>query len=350
MKKSMIAFVSAFTIPYIVLAIVIFLVDPYYVFHAPWFQMEPIQTQDPHYVARGLIRNMDYNILVCGSSMCENMHTNYVDEVFNSKSIKVIQHGSYSNDFAASLKQAARSGKAQMVIMGLDTGIWQKPSEGYRIENIPQYAVTTPTIINAASYLFNIDSLEPCLELVKANHNGKSGSMNSWWEKTVDSYSQENVAAAWRESKTEGSGPCEIDETLAWENYSNLAEGLEECADRGISIKFFIPPYSIAHLSLHDYVNDLDVYKEIWRQLLQYDNVEMYAIQFDTDLIQHFEWYRNTNHYNGVVCDMIIEDIADKKFLLTLNNIDEEVDKFKQFLDGYDWKELETVLEATLAE
>lgn len=341
MKKSMIAFISAFAIPYMVLAIFIFLVDPYYVFHMPLFQMEPIQTHAPHYVARGLIRNMDYDLLVCGTSMCENMHTDYVNEVFHSKSIKVIQHGSYSNDFAASLKQAARSGKAQMVIMGLDTSIWQKPSEGYRIENIPQYAVTTPTAINAASYLFNFDNLEPCLELINANRNGKPAPMNSWWEYTADSYSQENVVAAWRELKAEGSGSREIDETLAWENYSNLMEGLEECADREVRIKFFIPPYSIAYLSLHDYVHDLDVYKEIWREILRYDNVELYAIQFDTDLIQHLEWYRNTNHYNGLVSDMIIEDIADKEFLLTLDNINEEVDKFKQFLDSYDWEELE---------
>ena len=341
MKKSMIAFVSAFAIPHIVLSIVIFLVDPYYVFHAPWFHMEPIQTHAPHYVARGLIRNMDYDILVCGSSMCENMHTDYVDEVFSGKSIKVLQHGSYSNDFAASLKQVARSGKAQTVIMGLDTAIWQKPSEGYRIENIPQYAVAAPTAINAASYLYNIDNLEPCLELVKANRNGKPIPMNSWWEYPEDSYSQEKVAEAWRESNAKGSGSSEIDETLAWENYRNLVEGIEDCADRGILIKFFIPPYSVAELSLDDYGHDLDVCKEIWRKLLQYDNVELYAIQFDTDLIQHLEWYRNTNHYNGLVSDMIIKDIADKKFLLTLDNIDGEIDSFKRFLDSYDWEELE---------
>lgn len=42
-----------------------------------------------HNIARGLIRNLDYDILICGSSMCENMHTEYVDAIFpGSKSIK----------------------------------------------------------------------------------------------------------------------------------------------------------------------------------------------------------------------------------------------------------------------
>lgn len=340
MKKNLIIFISAFIVPYMVLALFVFLIDPYYVFHAPWFQMEPI-SQNAHYIARGLIRNMDYDIIICGSSMCENMHTDHVDEVFDSKSIKVVQHGSYSNDFAASLKQAAISGKAQTVIMGLDTGVWQKPSEGYRIENIPQYAVTTPTLINAAPYLFSIDNLEPCFKLLKANWNGEVRGMSSWWEQPEDSYSRENVAEAWKTLKEEGDGLKKLDETLAWENYSNLAEGIEECADKGITIKFFIPPYSVAYLSLYDYEYNLDICREIWRALLQYDNVELYATQFDTDLIQHFEWYCNTNHYNGLASDRIIDYIANKRFLLTPDNIDEEVDTFKQFLDSYDWEGLE---------
>jgi len=340
MKKNLILFISTFTVPYMILALFVFLIDPYYVFHAPWFQMEPI-SQNAHYIARGLIRNMDYDTIVCGSSMCENIHTDYVDEILHCKSIKVVQHGSYSNDFAASLKQAAKSGKARTVIMGLDTAIWQKPSEGYRAENIPPYAISTPSLINTAPYLFSIDSLEPCFKLLKANWNKEVKAMNNWWEQSANSYSRENVAEAWRKSKEESDGLKKLDKTLAWENYRNLTEGIEECANRGISIKFFIPPYSVAYLSLYDHGYNLNICRELWRALLQYDNVELYAIQFDTDLIQHFEWYRNTNHYNGMVSDMIIDDIANQKFLLTPENIDSEIDKFREFLDNYDWEELE---------
>lgn len=340
MKKSLTVFISAFAVPYIILCLFVFLIDPYYVFHAPLFEMEPIN-HNAHYIARGLIRNMDYDMLICGTSMCENMHTDYVDTVFDCKSIKVVQHGSYSRDLAASLKQAARSGKAQTVIMGLDSNVWKKPSDGYRIEDIPQYAVSTPTVINTASYLFNIASLEPCVKLIKTNWNKEMIPMNDWWTISEDSYSQENVANAWRETKNAGNGLSEANEKLAWENYNNLTEGIEACAEKGILIKFFIPPYSMADLAFYDYGYALDVNKEIWRELLQYDNVELYAVQFDTDLIQHFEWYRNKNHYNGLVSDMIIDDIADKRFLLTPDNIDREVDTFKQFLDGYDWEGLE---------
>ncbi|MBD5505021.1 MAG: hypothetical protein HDR09_15150 [Lachnospiraceae bacterium] len=344
MKKYNTVFISTFIIPYILLAVFIFLIDPYYVFHAPLFRMDPIRTDQPHYVARGLIRNMDYDILMCGSSMCENMHTDYIDAVFGGTSIKVVQHGSYSNDFASSLKQAAKSGKAQMIIMGLDSNMWKKPSEGYRIDDIPKYAVESPNIINAVPYLFNIGNLRPCFDLIKANQNKNFASMDSWWAIGDGAYSKGSLAADWAKLQAEGYSLPEIDETLAWANYNNLIEGIKDCENKGITIKFFIPPYSVADFSLYDYKHDLEIDKEIWRNLLQYDNIELYAIQFDTDLIQCFEWYRNTCHYNGLVCDMIINDIANKEFLLTEDNIDEQVDTFEQFLDGYDWNGLEALL------
>lgn len=335
MKKYLFTFISAFMIPYILLGLFIFLVDPYYVFHKPYFNMEVIRTDDPHFVARGLIRNMDYDILLCGSSMCENMHTDYIDDTFDGKSLKVIQHGSYSNDFAASLKQAAGSDKARMIIMGLDSTMWKKPSEGYRVEKLPSYAVEAPNPFNTAPYIFNVNTLNPCISLLRPNYyNENVESMNQWWEIGNEAYGESNVAADWIKQKTDGQLFSEMDETLARNNYSNLAEGVESCRDKGITVKFFIPPYSVADYSLHDYEYDLKVEKELWRNLLQYDNVEIYAIQFDTDLIEHFEWYRNTSHYNGHVSDMIIDYI-------TTANIDEQVDTFQKYLDDYDWEALE---------
>lgn len=343
MKKFIIVFICAFVSPYIFLATFIIGVDPYYVFHRP-FNMQPTKTDAPHYVARGLIRNMDYDILLCGTSMCENMHTDYIDSKFGGTSIKVIQHGSYSNDFTASLKQAARSRQADIIIMGLDSAMWKKPNEGYRIEGIPDYAVNMPNLINCLPYVFNVETLIPCIQLVKENMDVNLEKMNNWWSIDEEAYGIANVEQDWKNKKITGYGLPESNVDLAWDNYNNLVEGIEACQSEGIMVKFFIPPYSVADFSLYDYKSDLAINKEVWRKLLQYDNVEIYAIQFDTALIQCFEWYRNVNHYNGLVCDIIIDDIANGKLLLTEDNIDECVETFEQFLDNYDWDGLDKVL------
>lgn len=344
MKKFILVFICAFAIPHILLAAFILAVDPYYVLHKPFFNMEPISTNDPHYVARGLIRNLDYDILLCGTSMCENMHTDYIDSTIGGTSIKVIQHGSYSSDFAASLKQAAYSGQADIIIMGLDSTMWKKPSKGYRIEGIPSFAIDTPNLINCLPYLFNVDMIKPCIKLIKANIDADLEKMNNWWSIGEGAYGISNVEQDWKNQKAAGYSLPESNADLAWENCYNLLEGVEACQRKGIMIKFFIPPYSVADFSLYDYRSDLAINKEIWRKLLQYDNVEIYAVQFDTELIQHFEWYRNANHYNGLVCDIIINDIASDKFLLTVDNIDANVDAFEQFLNNYNWDGLGELL------
>ncbi len=313
-------------------------------FHKPLFNMKPIKTDNAHYASKGLIRNMDYDILLYGTSMCENMHTDYINRVFGGTSAKVIQHGAYSMDFKVSLKHIAWADKANTVIMGLDSTIWKKPSDCYRLEDIPNYAVEVPNVINCAAYIFNIDNLKLCLDLIRANRDEDIEPMNNWWCIGDGAYGKSNLANDWINQKTTGYSLPGTDPILAWQNYNNLIEGIEACQDRDIKIKFFIPPYSVADFSLYDYQYDLEVNKEIWRKLLKYDNVELYAIQFDTELIQNFENYRNTNHYSGLVCDIIIDDISNKKFFLTPDNIDEQVEKFRQFLEEYNWEELENKL------
>ena len=312
--------------------------------HAFW-DMEPIQTSDGHYVARGLIRNMDYDILVCGSSMCENMHVDYIDDLYGQKSIKVVQHGSYSKDLEASLCVAAKANKAQTIIMALDSSLWNKPSDSYRIKDIPQYLTSEMPILYCMPYFLDYQVFFKGIELVKANLNGQVTSMNDWWCFGNDAYYADTVYASYQQMKQSPAEKSEYDGELARDNLSNLEKGIKACMDKGIEINFFIPPYSVANFAFSDYELELRDYKEIWKKLLSYDNVHIYAIQFDTDLISDFDNYRNLSHYSGEVSDIIISDIYYGKYELNVNNIDEKTEQFIKWLDEYNWNELEATVD-----
>lgn len=73
---------------------------------------------------------------------------------------------------------------------------------------------------------------------------------------------------------------------------------------------------------------------------MSYSNVEIFASQFDTGLITDLSLYRNTGHYNGKVCDRIIDDIAAGANRLTKENLDSEVARFSGWLETYDWEAL----------
>lgn len=61
-------FISTFMICCMASMALVYYIDPLYVFRMPFGDLQPIRGS-VHYVSRGLIRNMDYEILVCGSSM-----------------------------------------------------------------------------------------------------------------------------------------------------------------------------------------------------------------------------------------------------------------------------------------
>jgi len=305
--------------------------------------MQPIQTNDAHYVARGLIRNMDYDILVCGSSMCENMHTDYVDNLYNKKSIKVVQQGSYSKDLESSLQVAAWTNKANVIIMALDSSMWNKPSTTYRLENIPHYTVSRFPILYSLPYLLNGTNIVKCVELIRQNEIGNVSPMNEWWCTDQEWCSEKSVYYSYRELKQLQTASRLYDKSLARENLNNIKKGVEACQKKGIEINFFIPPYSVANFAFSDYRYQLEDYKELWKELLQYDNVNIYAVQYDTALISDLNNYYNLSHYGGKVADAIIDDIYNQRYQLNLENIDIETEKFINWLDKYNWNELDEI-------
>lgn len=337
MNKFISFFIGFFSACCIATMAFVYYIDPFYVFHMPWGNLRPIKTDDPHYVARGLIRNMDYEILVCGSSMCENMHTDYIDSLYGSKSIKVVQHGSYSMDLEASLKVAAKTNKAKIIIMSLDGSIWNKPAGSYRMGNMPQYTVNVFPVLHSASYLLNGSSLLKCLDLIQKNKAGETISMNEWW--CTEGSSKKGVYSAYVLQKQQKKSF--YDKDLARANLENIKKGVEACQEKGIEIYFFLPPYSVANFAFQDYRCQLEDYKELWKELLQYGNVRIYAEQFDTELISDLDNYYNLSHYNGIIADAVISDIYYGNHQLSMENIDWETDKFIRWLEAYDWEGLD---------
>lgn len=339
MKKFTVILLSTFCIMAVMYSVFVVVIDPFYVFHMPVGGMKPVATNNAHYVARGLIRNAEYDMLICGSSMCENFHIDEAEELFyggNGKCLKVIQHGSYSNDLRASLVAAAQAGKADVIIMALDV-LW-KPDEGYR-RDLPDYAINEPSALNVWSYLLNKDVLKYAVDLVVQNVRDEIPDENCWWNISDEAYSEENILVSYQ-SDILDKGYINFEPDKAWRNLKNIEEGIEACERRGIEIIFFIPPYSVANWDCHDYEAELATYKEIWRELLGFSNVSLYAIQFDINIITNFNNYRNVSHYSQFVSDEILHDIKDGKYLLTSENIDSEVDSFVKFLDEYDWDSL----------
>ena len=74
----------------ILIAAVVFALDPFYHYHKPWFGLKAV-LHDKEYQCVGTLRNFDYDTLLVGSSVMENNNNAWYDEAFGGTSIKAIR-------------------------------------------------------------------------------------------------------------------------------------------------------------------------------------------------------------------------------------------------------------------
>lgn len=72
----------------IVIALINFYVDPVFHYRAPRNEFSYLLAYH-RYQNNGIVKNMDYDTLITGTSMVDNFKTSECDTIFQSKSIKV---------------------------------------------------------------------------------------------------------------------------------------------------------------------------------------------------------------------------------------------------------------------
>ncbi len=107
----------------------------------------------------------------------------------------------------------------------------------------------------------------------------------------------------------------------------------------------FYPPYSI--LYWYDAYRQgqidkiADKYDYMTRRLLEYDNVEVYFFQNDTDVVCNFDNYADHTHYSPEVCHYMVDCMSQGKRKVTIDNLDEELKALKDMAYNYDYESID---------
>lgn len=326
----------------ILTAAVVWLVDPYYIFHKPWFALRPYYMDD-YYQAEGKIRNFDYDGLIIGTSMIQQIKPSSADKVFLGKTVKILKSGAYSSDIKNAFEQAKATNRAKYVLLGLDTNILGKPSAGSRMGDLNDYAFT-PNIFNISEYVFNkAILLQKLPQMLTANFNGKVQDPNKVYISSLSHYSVEQAIQNYTVPS-----PASIEEEA--ELYKENCKVIEDAVSAydNTDLYIFIPPYSVLYWNQKRIEGTLDLVlqtqKELYLRLLQNDNVKIYYSMMDFGTITDLNNYRDAGHYSTTVCEKILSDIEADRYRLTVDNINEAFKKMKEWLDAYDWDALEQLI------
>ncbi len=340
-KKSDLNFIKKFAIAVLTLIVLIglfvFLMDPFYHYHKPWFGLKAV-LNDKEYQCIGTLRHFDYDALIVGSSVCENNDNSWYDEAFGCKSIKAIRSYGATADLCYLVDEAFKSGnEIKKVFYNIDPSSLNASTEPtYESTGCPMY-LYDHNPFNDVQYLYNkgvifekIPYMIVNSYLVDYNEN-LSYNWAKW--KTFNKESALGLYFRPRETK-----PM-MDETVYDEqlkgNIDILTSEVREHPDT--EFYFFFPSYSMLWWDGIYRTGERDAFihceKEMVKALLQYENAKVYCFQNEPDIITNLDNYMDSIHFSPEINKLMMDQMVADEYRMTTDNYVDMLDEMKNFSD-----------------
>ena len=326
----------------------VYYVDPWFHFHGPREGIAYyLDRGNQRYQNDGILRNMDYDCIIIGSSMVENMQTSQVDENFGVRSVKVpYLHTSFKEAGMAIDRALTLHPDTELVIWGLDYGNILMDKDDMWYSSYPNY-MYDDSVINDINYIYNMRTMgflaDDLLMTIKGEPSTNFDEYSAW-----DDDTQRGVDAILTSySQTERIGEEHIfsDEDRQMVE-GNVTQNIIDVVNAHPNTKFnlFISPYSIYYWDSisrsGDVSRQLEAEKYMLEMLLQCENVKVYSYFCDYEMICNPENYYDYKHYAKEINAFIIQSMTDSEYKITNDNIDEYCDNEKQFYINYDYENL----------
>lgn len=327
-------------------ALLIFLVDPFFHYHMPWFGMKPVVNNEV-YQNPGLADHALYDSIIIGSSMTENFDAKWFDEAYDIRTLKLNYSGASAENLKIAVERAQNSleGKVQYVFGCLDTDVLLKNPEETRYP-LPHY-LYDDVLYNDVYYLLNKDVLfQKIWNVWKLNKDKNVEPMNKaymWYEEHIDEFSKENVLQGIplpdKFFFVKQNEPLIPDETI--KAVEKIKKFVMDYPDT--KYKFFYSPYSMVHW-YNSYRNgrfltDVSILEYSIKELLECENVELY-FPTNYEMITDLNSYKDTGHYDMEIQYQIFKEMRDGDNRLTKDNYQDYMEDFKTMVMECDFSKV----------
>ncbi len=321
----------------------VIVIDPFTRYHAPWFGLAPVET-DERTTAIGLARNLDYDTALVGSSMSENFNYKWFEDgVFGKKAVKIALQGAHYGDYRPVLEEVLKHKGTKNVVFCLDTYLFCDSSAEYP-QTIEDYYVAGigPGDIH---YLFNKSVFFDYLPkfLINNVREGYNAENAYNWSDEYE-YSKYTARLAYMSKRLlvkEKEKPFD----LYFENADEFTDSFIELIKAHPDVNFYLyaPPYSI--LFWDDTVlrgNSTAVICALereYRKLLECSNVRLFYFQDDTDIITDLSNYRDYSHYKGDINRYMYESMKTGAHEVTMDTYYDVLLNMYNFANAYDYEQ-----------
>lgn len=346
MKLSNKRFSIIFLITFVVLLSIcvswVVIIDPFVYYHKPLFGMHTIRANGGYQNA-GFIRNYDYETAIVGTSMTEQIRASEVDEVFDTKTIKICGSGAYTLDIALYLNEVCDTGKANRVIVGLDANLFRKPSDIYRYAHTLYMFDNSKSIFSDVQYLLNQEIIVyNCTNMLIQNARNNYIDLDDFYILDDSRFSKSITLEEYILPEDADNNSYDYSQVDA--NINNILSVIQNNED--IQFYVFMPPYSILYwytqYTKGNIQNELVMHKKIIESFIDCENVKFYYFMDDEEIITDLNNYRDAGHYSPKVCSKLIEMMDDKRkeHLITKDNYLDTLEKMRFLAETYTYEKI----------
>lgn len=329
----------------IVIAGINVVLDPLFIYHKPWFGLQPVITNE-RYQNAGIAKNFNYDNVIIGNSLSQNFKSSDFDDGFGGTTVKLTSAGSHTIDWTYLLKiLSEREEHPKRIIFNIDPYIFQASAIEMKHE-LPIYLYDNNTL-NDVNYLFNFSILKDyTFEMLKKNLDNDVPDYNTafMWNDDVGS-GKEFVLSHYNRPEINGFNYDIKDSTnLAIDNINNLIPYIEQMENT--EFYFYLSPFSMLYWDSQTRINKIDLWKNIYTEvcklLLQYENVNVF-LWTDNEMLNimsDLDNYTDDTHYSPLVSNQIANRICSGQGLLTIYNYDKEINTLFTYINNFDYEAL----------
>lgn len=290
----------------------------------------------------GIARNYDYDAVLVGTSMIEGTDIEECNEMFDCNMVRLCYSGGTAHNMKRILDICFEHNEdVRKIYWELDEFQLFADADTTRYP-LPEYLYREDHVQDL-SYLLNIDifyhyTLKDLWYTMKgiAEPPFPMGSM--WDESTV--YSKdvvlEGVVRQEKQIFAEG-------ESLKKKVRENLDQNIIPLVEQNpdTEFHFFMVPFSIMYWYNVNQKGrteaEMDAVKVAMEELLQFDNVFLYFYHDEEDIITNLDNYKDYSHYGPWINSWVTKAVAEEKSKITLENYEEVVDRFRDYVEDFDY-------------
>lgn len=324
----------------VLIALITIVIDPFVHYHAPLFGLAAAETDERGQMI-GVAKNVPYDTAIVGSSMSENFEAGWFsDGVIGNSTVKLSMQGAHFDDYSRLLNVVLSKPETKTVIISLDNYLILHNPEEFPT-TIPDH-LDNDTVTDDIYYLWNKSVSFVYLPQFIINNftEGFSADSAYCW---ADMYKFDKyvATASYLPVRLMQQSDEEAFDTYygyADEFLSGITPYIEARPD--VTFMFYAPPYSILYWDdciLHGRLTaEICAINEVYKKLLEYDNVRLFYFQDDWDIITNLDNYKDYSHFSQDISHYIYECMRDGKCELTGETSFDTLLKFSEDVAAYD--------------